>query len=307
MHRPSDHRSTSGLLYGIAAYGIWGFIPLYFKSVAHVLPLEVLAHRAFWSFVVLAIVLVVLRRWSVLWQQLRHGRVACWLLLSSLLIALNWLTFIYAVAHGQVVQSSLGYFINPLLSVLLGVVFLRERLRPYQILSIALAVAGVLILTSLVGQIPWIALTLALTFALYGLVRKLTPVDSLMSLAVETLLLMPVALAYLGYLATTAKATGSGLGTIGLLMLAGPVTTVPLLLFGSAARRMRLSTMGILQYLTPTLQMALAVFTFQEPISVVQIASFACIWTAIAIYTADSFQAARQAGTTRAEPVIAEP
>jgi chloramphenicol-sensitive protein RarD len=178
------------------------------------------------------------------------------------------------------------------------VVFLRERLRPYQALSVALAAVGVLILTGIVGQIPWIALTLALTFALYGLVRKLLPIDGLMSLAVETLVLLPLALAYLGYLGATATITGSGHGTIGLLMLAGPVTTVPLLFFGAATRRLRLSTMGILQYLTPTLQMLLAVFAFREPLSIPQIVSFACIWTAIAIYTADSLQAVRQARLT---------
>jgi len=300
---PSKH----GILYGIAAYTSWGLFPLYFKAVAGVAPVEVLAHRALWSFAMLAVLVAFLGRWTELGRELRSGKLLAMLGLSTLLIAANWLVFIYAVTSGQVLQASLGYFINPLVNVLLGVVFLRERLRPYQTLSILLALVGVLVLAGFVGEVPWIALTLALTFASYGLMRKIMPVDGLVSLTVETLAMMPVALAYLVYLGTTRQGAGTSLGTLGLLALSGPVTTVPLLFFGVAARRLRLSTLGIVQYVSPTLQFLLAVVAFGEPFSTAQIVSFGCIWTAIAIYTADSYRAVRQDRLGLVEPFGANP
>jgi chloramphenicol-sensitive protein RarD len=294
--------SKHGIIYGIAAYGSWGFIPLYFKVVAHVAPAEIVAHRAVWSFAVLAVLVAVLGRWGELRRELRSGKLLVLLGLSTLLIAANWLLFIYAVNSGQVLQASLGYFINPLVNVLLGVVFLGERLRPFQTLSILLALTGVLVLASLVGEVPWIALTLALTFSLYGLMRKIMPVDGLLSLTVETLALTPAALVYLGYLQAARQGAEYSLGTLGLLALSGPVTTVPLLFFGAAARRLRLSTMGILQYLAPTLQFLLAVMAFHEPFKRAQIAIFACIWTAVLIYAADSLSAARDYRVEVLEP-----
>ena len=300
---PSKH----GIIYAIAAYGSWGLIPLYFKAVADVAPVEVLAHRALWSFALLAVMVAFLGRWTELGRELRSGKLLVMLGFSTLFIAANWLTFIYAVVSGQVLQASLGYFVNPLVNVLLGVVFLRERLRPYQTLSIALAAVGVLVLAGFVGEVPWIALTLALTFGLYGLMRKLMPVDGLVSLTVETLAMMPVALAYVGYMGATRQGAGNNLGTLGLLTLSGPVTTIPLLFFGAAARQLRLSTMGILQYLSPTLQFLLAVVAFQEPFSAALIVSFGCIWTAIAVYTADSYRAVRQDRLALVEPFGADP
>jgi chloramphenicol-sensitive protein RarD len=186
--------------------------------------------------------------------------------------------------------------------VLLGVLLLRERPRPYQLLSIALAAVGVLVLTGLVGRFPWIALTLAVSFAFYALVRKIVPLDSLMCLAVETLVISPLGLAYLGYLSATGTAGGTGPGLWGLLMLSGPVTVVPLLLFGGAARRLRLSTLGFLQYLAPTLQFLVAVALFREPFSTPLAISFACIWAAIAIYTWDSLHAAAASRIEIVEP-----
>ena len=194
--------SHGGILFGLAAYGLWGLIPLYFKSVAGIPPVEILAHRALWSCVMLAILVRVLNRWDEVWRALRDRRLLLMLALTTLLLAANWLTFIYSVLTNNVLQSSLGYFINPLVNVLLGVVFLHERLRPWQLVSIVLALAGVCVLTALVGQFPWIALTLALTFGLYALLRKLMSVDGLLSLTVETLLLQPVALIYLTYLSS---------------------------------------------------------------------------------------------------------
>jgi chloramphenicol-sensitive protein RarD len=232
----------------------------------------------------------VLGRWQDVRRALCSPSLLALLSVTSLLIAVNWLTFIYAVISRQLLQSSLGYFANPLVSVLLGVVFLRERLRPYQIVSIALAATGVLVLAAMVGQVPWISLILAFSFAFYGLLRKIMPLDGMVSLTVETGLMTPFSLAYLGWLASGDQITGHTLPMLGLLMLSGPVTTIPLLFFGAAARRLRLSTLGILQYVTPTGQFLLAVLAFGESFSTPQLLSFACIWTALAIYSIGAYR-----------------
>lgn len=302
MNQVDKHQLRNGVLFAIAAYASWGVFPLYFKTVAGVPPLEVLAHRALWSFVMLAVVMGLLGRWRETWQKLRSRRLLLMLALSTSFIAANWLAFIYAVVSGHVLQASLGYFINPLVNVLLGVMLLRERLRLRQMLSIGLAAIGVLVLTVFVGEVPWLALVLAQTFSLYGLMRKLMPVDGLVSLTVETLVMAPLGAAYVGYLAMAGDREPLPLGTVGLLMLSGPITTVPLLLFGAAARRLRLSTMGFIQYLSPTLQFLLAVLVFAEPFSLAQLLSFACIWLAVVIYAIDSMSAARGASIEVVEP-----
>ena len=297
----------SYLLHGVAAYVLWGLIPLYFKLVDRVALVEVLAHRVLWSFVLVALLACCLGRWSELGRNFRNRRILGLLSLSATLMACNWLMFIYAVMSNQTLQASLAYFAAPLLTTLLGAVFLRERLSPLQVLSMAIAAAGVAVLTWAVGQVPWLALAIALTGCFYGLVRKLTPTDGFISMAVETTVLTPVVLAYLGYLAITGTATGNAPGTVGLLMLAGPITTVPFLCFGRAIRGLRLSTMGILQYFTPSIQFLLAVFLFREPFPAVELVSFACIWTAIGIYMADSYWAARQARPRAIEPLMIDP
>jgi chloramphenicol-sensitive protein RarD len=299
----TEHRQTShGLVFGVGAYGLWGLIPLYFKAVADIAPLEVLAHRGFWSFVVLGLILGATHRGKELAMLRESPRVILMLLASTLLIAINWLTFIYAVGTGQVLQSSLGYFILPLVNVLLGVVFLRERLRPYQWLSILLALVGVIVLGVMVNRIPWIALGLAVSFSVYGFLRKVMPVGGLVGLAIETLALTPVALAYLVYLQQTGQSTATNPTDYGVLALSGLVTTIPLLLFIAAARRLQLTTLGFLQYLTPTLQFLLAVVAFGEPFSRVQLLSFGCIWTAVFLYSLDSFRAARRRELELVEP-----
>lgn len=290
MNPSAPPASRSGLLYGLAAYGLWGLIPLYFKAVADVAPLEVLAHRGLWSFVMLLSLTGWLGRWGEVRRVLRDPKLLAMLSVTSLLIAVNWLTFIYAVISRQLLQSSLGYFANPLVSVLLGVIFLRERLRPYQIASIALAATGVFVLAAMVGKVPWISLTLAFSFAFYGLLRKIMPADGMVCLTVETGLMAPFSLAYLGWLVVGDQITGHTLPALGLLMLSGPVTTIPLLFFGAAARRLRLSTLGILQYVTPTGQFLLAVLAFGESFSAPQLLSFACIWIALAIYSAGAYR-----------------
>ena len=285
-----DHaRSRQGLIFGIGAYGLWGLIPLYFKQVGNVAPVEVLAHRIVWSCLLMVVLVSLLSRWKEVRAALRDRGTMARLGASTTLIALNWLTYINAVNSGQVLQSSLGYFITPLMNVLLGVLFLQERLRGYQLLAISLALAGVAIILA-GGSFPWIALTLSTSFALYGLLRKTVAVDGLLGLTIETLLLLPLAGGYLVSLEASGEygMTAMDETTVALLLLSGVITTVPLLMFAAAARRLTLATLGILQYIAPSVQFLLAVLAFGEPFSRTTMASFVCIWTAVAIYSCDS-------------------
>lgn len=290
---PSDHaarEARTGVAYGLAAYLMWGFFPIYFKALAGVAPLEVLSHRIAWSVATLALILTVARRWEGVRTALSRPRTLATLCATTLLIAVNWLVFIYAVGAGKVLQSSLGYFINPLVSALLGVVFLGERLSPKQKASFVLAAAGVLLLTASHGEFPWIALSLAVSFGLYGLLRKKATVDSLAGLTVETLLLFPLALGYLGWLAhggRSAFVSGPTHLTV-LLACAGVITSVPLIWFAAAAKRLRLATVGLMQYVVPTLHFLLAVFAYGEPFTGAHLASFALIWTGLFLYTWDA-------------------
>lgn len=291
----TDHRLRNGLLFGVVAYGLWGLIPLYFKLVASVTPLEVLAYRVVWSCLLLAVILTVVRQWGALQGVFRSRASMMSLLGSTVLIAVNWLIYIYAVTNDQVLQSSLGYFITPLMNVLLGVLVLGERLRKAQIAALALAATGVVILALYVGALPWIALSLAGTFSLYGLLRKTVAADSLVALSVETILLAPLCGLYLLALPLAAGLTARQVGALPtslnmhlLLSFSGPMTVVPLLCFASAARRLRLTTLGILQYSAPTIQFVLAVLVFREPFSPTQLVSFCFIWAAVLIYTIES-------------------
>ncbi len=284
-----DERSRTGLVYGIIAYTMWGVFPLYFHAVAHVRPIVVLCHRILWSALFLGVVISIRREWKAVWPVVRSGRNLLLLMAGALLIALNWLLFIYAVGSGQTLQASLGYFINPLLSVALGVVFLRERLRVWQWLAVLVASGAVASLTLRGGGFPWLALSLAGTFGFYGLVRKTVDINSLLGLLVESVLLvLPAAL-----MLTWIPAPASSSGTFGLLSLSGVLTAVPLLCFGAAVRRLRLSTMGFLQYIGPTLQFLVAVAVLHEPLDRAKLGSFAICWLAIAIYVADSVLAHR--------------
>jgi chloramphenicol-sensitive protein RarD len=299
--------SKRGFLYGTAAYGLWGLLPLYFKALAHVSPLEILAHRIVWSVVLLAGVIALRRRWGDVVRVLSSPRTLGMLLLTTAFIGVNWLVYIYSVSTSQVMQSSLGYFINPLVNVGLGVLVLRERLRRWQVAGLLLAALGVLNLTLLAGQVPWIALTLAISFAFYGLLRKLAPVDGITGLFFETTLLLPIAAGYAIFLQATGQAEFAGASPVTtlLLLLSSLATAVPLILFAGAARRLPLTTLGFLQYLAPTLQFLLAVLAFGEPFSLAQLASFTCIWGAIGLYSVDSVRAYREALRVRAVP--AEP
>ncbi|MBU0640167.1 MAG: EamA family transporter RarD [Planctomycetes bacterium] len=292
-HQPADHGTARlGVVCGIAAYGLWGAFPIYFKAVKSVPALEVLAHRIVWSLAFLLLLVLARHRWANLVGAVRCRRTLLTLATTTLLIAGNWLVFIWAVAHDYVLEASLGYFINPLVSILLGFVFLRERLRPWQTFSVFLAVAGVAYLAIAAAGLPWIALCLAFSFGFYGLLRKTARVSSLEGLTVETGLLTPVAVAFMVYGAVSGQAAfAAGTTRITfLLLVSGVLTAIPLLLFTIAARRLRLATMGFLQYLAPTGHFLLAVAVYGEPFTRVHVLTFTFIWLALAIYSVDTLR-----------------
>lgn len=285
-------RRTAGLLAGIGAYGTWGLIPGYFKAVAAAPPLELLAHRVVWALILLLVLLKQQGRLGELREALRPGRTLVMLSASTVLIAINWLVYIWAVVGGRVLEGSLGYFINPLVNVVLGVLVLKEKLEPPVVWAVAMAGLGVAWLTLSIGHPPWVSLTLAFSFGSYGLLRKLAPVGAVVGLAVETLLLFPFALGFLVWARESGRLTflAGDLGLDALLVLAGPLTAIPLLLFTAAARRLPLSTLGFIQYLSPTLQFLLAVFLWGEPLGPERVVAFACIWSGLLIFAVHSLR-----------------
>lgn len=285
-----------GVLYAVLAYAAWGLFPLYFHQLAGIPALEVVLHRTLWSLVFLLVVLAVLRRWAWIPALLRQPRVLGAFALSALLLSANWVVYVWAVQHQHVVDASLGYFILPLVNVALGYVFLHERPRPGQWLAVAVAAAGVLWLTVQTGHLPWIALVLALTFGFYGLLRKVASLGALEGLALETMLLAPVTIGVLGYWAWQGQGVllHGDAASIGWLLLAGPLTAIPLLLFAAGARRIPLATMGILQYISPTLQFALGVWIFNEPFQASRLLGFGLIWAALLVYSLESWWTSRR-------------
>jgi chloramphenicol-sensitive protein RarD len=265
--------------------------PLYFHALSHVSSWVIVCHRVLWSAIFLAGLIFFRREWPALAAVALRPRALLWLALSGVLIAVNWLVFIYAVTTGRVLESSLGYFINPLFSVALGLIFLKERLRGLQWLAVLAATAAVVNLVVRSGQVPWIAPALAGSFGLYGLVRKKVDVNSLHALLVETALLLPLALAGLAWLPAAPAGGHSTTITFGLLAFTGVITAVPLLCFGAAVRRLKLSTMGFLQYVGPSLQFLTAVAVLGEPLNPAKLSSFILCWIAIAVYVADSIWA----------------
>ena len=282
---PSSVRSSrTGLVYGLSAYTMWGFIPLYFRALSHVSPLIVLCHRVCWSALFMALVVSIRGEWKAIAPVLRSPRNVTLLCAGALLIALNWLIFIYAIAQQHVLQASLGYFINPLFSIALGMMFLGERLRPWQWLAVLVASISVINLTLRGAGLPWIAVSLAASFGLYGLVRKSVDINSLHGLTIESAILLPAALLVLVFLPSGEMT----ISTRSLLSLSGIFTAVPLLFFGAALRRLQLSTLGFLQYIGPTLQFVVALWLFHEVLDPAKLASFVLCWLAIAVYAADS-------------------
>ena len=281
---------NKGILNGIAAYALWGFFPIYWKLLHEVPALQLLGHRIGWSFLLLLGVISITRQWDNFRSKL-DARTFGIYLIAALLIGVNWLTYVWAVNAGFIVETSLGYFINPLLSVLMGVLFLRERLRITQWIPIALAAIGVIYLTFVYSRLPWIALLLAFTFGFYGLVKKLAPLGSLYGLTFETGILFLPALVYLGIVQAnnTAAFLHSNL-TLDLLMIgAGLVTTVPLLMFASAAKQIPLSMIGILQYLAPSIQFLLGIFVYKEVFDNSRLIGFGLVWLALIIFWAENY------------------
>ena len=293
---PESSRTLIGLACAVPAYLIWGLNPIYFKALKSVPAFEILMHRILWSFVLLMPVILVQGRFQEFTEALRRKDSLIPLSASTLLVGFNWFLYIWAVNSDQVLQTSLGYYINPLVSVLLGMVFLGERLRRPQWVAVVLAAVGVANLVVFFGRVPWISLGLAFSFGFYGLIRKTAPVGSLVGLAVETMLLAAPALACLLYLDSLGRGTFLRIGvrTDLLLMAAAVVTALPLVLFTRGARRLRLATMGFLQYIAPTCTFLLAVFLWQEPLSLFQLITFVLIWVALAIYSADSVRSYRR-------------
>lgn len=281
--------------YAASAYAVWGLFPIYWKWLHAVAPAQLLSHRIIWSWVLLTLIIVMLRQVGEYRREVARPRVLRTYAIAAVLVSANWLTYVWAVNAGHVVQTSLGYFINPLISILLGVVFLRERLRPWQWVAICVAASGVVFLAIEGRQVPWIAITLAVTFGLYGMVKKMAPLSSVHGLALETAILAPVALGYLVFTAYQGSGAFLELGaTTDLLLVgAGVVTTAPLLMFATAAKRIPLTWLGILQYIAPTIQFLLGVFLYHEPLSAARLAGFIIVWAALAIFAVEGALAHR--------------
>ena len=283
-------RTVSGVAFGGAAFLIWGISPLYWKALGSVPAVEIVLHRIVWSFLFLIPLVLIRKKWPAFTATLKNRRVMLTLLASALLVSCNWLIYIWAINAGHLLQASLGYYINPLVNVFLGMVFLKERLRRPQAFAVLLAALGVLYLTFFLGQFPWIALSLAFSFGLYGLIHKTMSVGSLVGLTIETLMLALPALIILVYLGQQALGVFSnqGVGIDLMLMASSVLTAVPLLFFSFGTRRLQLSTVGILQYIGPSCMFFMAVFLFDEPFFKAQVICFLMIWTALAIYSTDS-------------------
>ena len=283
------------MLAALGAYGLWGLLPIFFRLLHHVDPVEIVTQRILWSLLLILTLLALRNGIGPMIAVLRDRRLLLALAGSAVMIASNWLVYVWAVNDGHVVATSLGYFLNPLVNVALGVLVLKERLRRGQMLAIGFAAVGVAILAASAITTLWISLTLAFSFAFYGLIRKMTPVAPMTGLGVETLLLAPLAVAYLLWEASHGPiGFGQDMSTTALLIIAGLVTTVPLVLFATAARSLPMATLGVLQYLAPTLQFVCGVVLFGETLSLGQMLSFGLIWVGLILFATDSVKAARR-------------
>ncbi len=286
---------NKGILYGIGAYVLWGFFPIYWKFLHDVPALQVIGHRIGWSFILLALYILLTGQWDAFRSAAFNWRTIGIYSIAGVLLTFNWLIYVWGVNEGFIVETSLGYFINPLLSVSLGVLFLRERLRTMQWVPVGLAAIGVGYLTFVYGRLPWIALSLAFTFGFYGFVKKLSPLGSLHGLTLETGIVFPVALIYLAIVGINGSGAFLHDGTFVdvLLIGAGLVTTVPLLMFASAAKQIPLTVVGLLQYIAPTLQFLIGVFVYKEPFDLAHFIGFAIVWVALVIFAVESYLANR--------------
>ncbi len=291
-----DKDLRQGVIFALAAYTIWGIAPVYFKSVAHVPAFEVLVHRIIWSVVFLLLFIAATGRLGKVMAVFKQPRLLGGLVVTALIISLNWLVFIWAVAEGRILETSLGYFINPLISVFLGMVFLSERLRPMQWLALSFAAMGVLYQLIEFGSLPWVGLVLAFSFGFYGLLRKQLVVEAVPGLFIETLIVLPVGLIVLGWMQSegTLVFGHQSLQTDLLLIAAGLVTTFPLLFFAGAARRLALSMIGFFQYLAPSITFVLAVYVYEEPLDSSKLVTFALIWLGLLLFTGENRLASRR-------------
>lgn len=282
--------SRRGLMFGVAAYAMWGVFPLYWPLLEPAGAVEILAHRVLWSAITMGVLVLVLRRTTQFREIVRNGRVRLLLTLAAAVISVNWCTYIWGVNHGHVVETSLGYFINPLVTVLMGVLILGESLRPLQWVAMGFATAAVVVLTVGYGRLPWVALLLAVSFGSYGLCKKTANVGAVESLAFETSVTAPFAALYLGWLAATGAANfaSHGAGHTLLFMSTGIVTAIPLICFGAAAIRVSMVTLGLLQYLAPVIQFALGVLYFQEDMPASRWAGFVLVWIALVMFTVEA-------------------
>lgn len=291
-----QRQALIGGLFALLAFGSWGFNPIYFKAVAQVPVLEILAHRVLWSVPLLALLVLLSKSWPAVRRALADRRILLILICTTAILSINWLVYILAINSGRILESSLAYYMNPLLNVVLGMVFLKERLSRWQGAAVILAALGVANLIVQQGNLPWIALTLAGSFALYGLLRKIVQLGSVEGLLIETGIMLPIALCYVGFLGLS----GSGYFMTGdwgltlLIALAGPVSTLPLIWFNSGVKRLNYATVGIFQYIAPTGHFLLAVFLYGEPFDSARLITFACVWTALAIFTTDTLRQMRR-------------
>lgn len=289
MDIQSRSEQLQGIYFASAAFVMWGFVPVYFKLVSQISPFEVLAHRVLWSVVFLILFIIVTQRTREIFQLFKRPRIISGLALSAVVIAINWLIFIWAVGQGKIVETTLGYFINPLINILFGMIFFNERLRAVQWVSIGLATCAVAYQVFLLGELPWIALTLACCFSTYSVLRKQIPVDSVSGLLIETLWLLPISLVYMGWLFSQDQFQILSADThmVWLLLFAGLVTSLPLLAFASGARRLSLTLIGLLQYIGPSIAFLIAVFYYHEPMNGQRLVPFVLIWIGLAIFSAE--------------------
>jgi chloramphenicol-sensitive protein RarD len=292
--QPNARPGGSGFLLGLLAYALWGVLPIYFKLLGHVPAVDIVAHRVLWSLPFLAVLLIVSRQWREIRAVMAQSRTMATLAVTAVLIGVNWLLYVYAVTSGHILAASFGYYLNPLANVLLGRFVLKERLSRLQWTAVAIAGAGISVLAAGALSELWISLTLCVSFALYGLMRKVVAADAIVGLSVETALLLPVALLWLAWHASAgAPVLGETTTDTGLLLLAGVVSTTPLLLFTAAARRLPYSTLGMLQFLAPTLQFLIAVLLYGETFTTAHAIAFAAIWAALALYVTALFRQSR--------------
>ncbi|RUO37874.1 EamA family transporter RarD [Aliidiomarina taiwanensis] len=298
----ASHQTKQGVFFATAAYSMWGVAPLYFKTVGHVPAMEILSHRIFWSFGLVLLLLIVLKKMALVRAALKQPKQLALLGFATLLIANNWFLFIWATTNDHVLDASLGYFINPLLNIAIGMLVFAERLRPMQWLAVGMACAGVLVQLVTYGSIPWVAVGLAASFATYGALRKKLPFDSLTGLWLEVTLLLPVMLFYFVFFADSSASNLllNSWQLNALLAAAGVVTTLPLLCFTAATQRLRYSTLGFFQYIGPSIMFLLAIFVFHEPLQIERLFTFLIIWSALALYSYDALRTHKRLKAQRA-------